>query len=251
MTYVDCHLHISDKFFYKRIDDLMIDWNEYDVESIGAVATNLRESQRNLEVATRYPSIIRAGIGRHPWGAHKFTEQELMIFKGLAQKPEVAFIGEVGLDHFHIKEKDRWLLQEQVLEQFIAIANESKKSLMLHQTGAEEELYEMLSTRELEVNFCCHWYSGSDKILKKLIDLGGFFSINPNFSRSRKHRRILDLVDQHNLLTESDGPVKFQGEQGSPILIPLLCNEIAKELMIKPNDFAEIVKENYNNYLKN
>jgi TatD DNase family protein len=251
MTFIDCHLHVSDKYFFKRIDDLLLDWNEYNVEKIGAVATNLRESQRNIEVATKHPSLILAGIGRHPWGAHKFNEQELMIFRGLAQKPEVSFIGEVGLDHYYIKEKDRWSGQEQVLGQFITIANESKKSLMLHQTGAEEELYELLSTLKMDVNFCCHWYSGSDKILKNLIDLGGYFSINPNFIRSRKHRRVLELVDQHNLLTESDGPVKFQGEQGSPELIPQLCKEIAKELMIQPDDFAGIVKENYDNYLKN
>ncbi|MBK5114094.1 MAG: TatD family hydrolase [Candidatus Heimdallarchaeota archaeon] len=251
MTYIDCHLHISDKYFFKRIDNLLLDWNEYNIGKIGAVATNLRESQRNIEVATKYPSLILAGIGRHPWGAHKFNDQELMIFRGLAQKPEVSFIGEVGLDHYHIKEKDKWPWQEQVLKQFITIANESKKSLMLHQTGAEEELYELLSTSKIDVNFCCHWYSGPDKVLKNLIDLGGYFSINPNFIRSRKHRRVLELVDQHNLLTESDGPVKFQGEQGSPELIPQLCKEITKELMIQPDDFAGIVKENYDNYLKN
>jgi len=251
LTYIDCHIHVSDKFFFKRIDNLLLDWNEYNIEFIGAVATNLKDSQRNLEIAAKYPSIIVAGIGRHPWGAHKFTMEELTIFKGLAKKPEVRFIGEIGLDRYHIKEKNRWPIQEQVLDYFITIANENKKSIMLHQTGAEEELYEILSTRNLEVNFCCHWYSGSDKILKKLIDLGGFFSINPNFLRSRKHRRVLDLVDQHNLLTESDGPVKFQGEQGSPILIPFLCQEIAKELMIQPNNLAIIIKENYQRYLKN
>ena len=95
MTFIDCHLHISDKFFFKRVDYLLLDWSEFDVEKIGAVATNLRESQRNIEIATKYPSIVLAGIGRHPWGAHKFTEQELMIFKGLAQNPQVTFIGEV------------------------------------------------------------------------------------------------------------------------------------------------------------
>ncbi len=251
MTYIDCHLHVSDKFFFKRIDSLILDWNESNVELIGSVGTNLKESQRNLEIAAKYPSIIIVGIGRHPWGAHKFTMEELVIFRGLAQKPEVKFIGEVGLDHYHIKDKNRWSVQEQVLDYFIKIANENKKSLMLHQTGAEEELYEMLSTRKLVVNFCCHWYSGPDKSLKKLIDLGAFFSINPNFLRSKKHRRVLDFVDKQNLLTESDGPVKFQGEQGSPSLIPYLCGEIAKELKIQPNELAKIVKENYERYLKN
>ncbi len=251
MTYIDCHVHISDKYFFKRIDDLLLDWSEYNVERIGAVATNLRESQRNLELAKKYSSIISAGIGRHPWGAHKFNDQELMIFQGLAKNTEVAFIGEVGLDHYHIKEKERWQKQTEVFEHFISIANENKKSLMLHQTGAEEDLFEMLSTRNIEVNFCCHWYSGPDKTLKKLIDLGSFFSINPNFLRSRRHRRVLELVDQRRLLTESDGPVKFQGEQGTPELMPFLCKEIAKELKIQPDNFAEIVKENYENYLKN
>jgi len=251
MTYIDCHVHISDKYFFKRIDDLLLDWNEYNIERIGAVATNIRESQRNIEIAKKYPSIILAGIGRHPWGAHKFSEQELMIFQGLAKDPKVAFIGEVGLDQYHIKEKERWEQQNRVLKHFIEIANNNKKSLMLHLTGAEDELYEMLSTSNLNVNFCCHWYSGPEKTLKKLIDLGGYFSINPNFIRSRKHRKVLDLVDQRRILTESDGPVKFQGEQGTPALMPVLCKEIAKELKIQPDNFAEIVKENFENYLKN
>ena len=207
MTYIDSHFHFAEKYFYKRVDELLKDWLELDISKIVSVATNLLESQRNIELAKKYPSIILAGIGRHPWGAHKFSEEELFIYKGLAQSKEVSIIGEVGLDHYFVKDKERWKKQETVFNQFIQMANQYRKPLMLHLTGAEEKIYDILSSANLNVNFCSHWYSGPEKALKKLIDLGSFFTINPAFNKSKNHKKVLELANLDQILTESDGPV--------------------------------------------
>ena len=251
MTYIDCHFHFAEKYFYKRADELVKNWLKLDISKIVTVARNLKDSQRNIELVKKYPNLILACIGRHPWGAHKFSEEELFIYKGLAQNQEVSIIGEVGLDHYFIKDKNRWKNQITVLEQFIQIANHNKKSLMLHMTGAEEEMYQILTSSKLEVNFCCHWYSGSTKILKKLSDLGSYFTVNPAFLRSKKHKKVLELVDKSYLLTESDGPVKFKGEPGTPALIPMLCEEIAKEIKMPIEELNTILQTNFLKYIKN
>ena len=74
-----------------------------------------------------------------------------------------------------------------------------------------------------------------------------FFSINPAVLKSQRHLTVLESVPIDQLLTESDGPVKFDGKQGSPALMPFLCKEIVKLLNIEEEQF--LMTENGQDYI--
>lgn len=249
MKFIDCHCHVAENYFYKKMDLFVDEWNKLGIKRIGAMATNLKTTMRNLEIASKYPNLFVAGIGRHPWGAHKFnTERER--YEEIVCDPRVKIIGEIGLDHYFVKKKEKYPQQKIVLEFFLGLAQQYCKPVMLHLTGAEKEILEILTTFQLKGNICCHWYSGPADVLRELSDLGCYFSINPAFLRSKNHRKILSIVSKEKLLTESDGTVKFQGEPGSPSLMPFLCEKLAEELKLTAEDVSNQIFLNFQSYLK-
>lgn len=222
MFFLDCHCHLADNYFFRNIDSLIQDWKKVGLIKIGTMSTNIKSIQRNILLSQKYPELIVCGIGRHPWGAHKITEKELSQIEKHLIENKNAIIGEVGLDHYFIKEKEIQEKQIPLFKTFLGMAQKYKRSLMLHMTGAEKNVLELLSSFQPKVNVCCYWYLGPEKILRELNDLGCYFSINPSFMNSKNHRKVMDVVSIERLLTESDGPVKSQGKINTPQIIPFL-----------------------------
>ncbi|MBN1328427.1 MAG: TatD family hydrolase [Candidatus Heimdallarchaeota archaeon] len=252
MNYIDSHCHLGDNYFYNKIDNFITEWQDLGIKKIGSMATNLKTAKRNIYLQKKYPQLIVPGIGRHPWGAYKTTEEELNQFELLIeQTKDDLVIGEIGLDYYFIKEKEKQEKQLPVFISFLEMANKHKRPIMLHLTRAEKEIYEILTTIKMKRNVCCHWFSGSEKILKKLSDLGCYFTINPAFLRSKNHRKVLEIININHLLTESDGPVKFQNEIGSPALMCFLYEKIAEIKNLSLIDLTAIISSNFTCYLRN
>ena len=189
MNYIDIHCHLADNYFWKQIGELIPKWKNLNITKIGAMATNIKSSIRNLELAEKYPEIILPAIGRHPWGAHKFNEKEQEVFEELLENQKVVIIGEIGLDYYFIKEPEKYPKQIEVFQYFLKQAQRKSKPVMLHTTGAEKTICEILSTEKLTINVCCHWYSGPEKELRILTNKGCYFSINPAIIRSKNQQR--------------------------------------------------------------
>ena len=250
LKYIDCHCHLADKYFFNQIKELVIEWEKLGVKKIGAMTINPKTAKRNLELVKSYPKLIVLAIGRHPWGAHKFTEEEKLEFEELAQNKKTQVIGEIGLDCYFVKDKGKYEKQIAMFEFFMELAEKYSKPIMLHTTGAERDITNILTTKSPKVNVCCHWFSGPKKELDKLIDMGCYFSINPAVLKSQRHLTVLESIPIDRVLTESDGPVKFNGKQGSPALMPFLCKEIVKLLNIEEEQFTDTVFKNYKKFLK-
>ena len=250
LKFIDCHCHLSDKYFFKDIDQLMKDWEKIDIKKIGGMSINPKTAKRNLEIADKHSKMVSIAIGRHPWGAHKFTEEEKIEFEELIRNKKTEVIGEIGLDYYFVKEKEKHVMQKEMFRFFLDLAEKYKKPIMLHTTGAEREVINTLSTLKPNVNICCHWFSGVKKELDVLIDLGCYFSINPAVLKSQRHSKVLESVPLDRILTESDGPVKFERKHSSPALMPFLCQELARILEMDADQFSEIVFKNYKKYLK-
>jgi TatD DNase family protein len=251
LKYIDCHCHLADNIFYRKISENITDWKNLGIVKIGAMATNMKTTARILELQEQFPEIIIPSIGRHPWGAHKVKLEDRKKYKQLVIQNTNAIIGEVGLDYYFVKDKNQQETQKPLLSFFLQLAQKYKRSVMLHVTGAEKDISETLKTHKITVNVCCHWYSGPIKYLKELNNLGCYFSINPSFIQSKNHKKILEIVDVKQILTESDGPVKFQGKVNSPEIIPFLTMQIATQLKIPERDLAGIIHQNYEKFLRN
>lgn len=222
-----------------------------DLRHVVSVSQNYRESIRTLELEKKYPTFIIPAIGIHPWKAHKKYE-ELDLIKELLNQHKVKILGEIGLDRHFTTQKERYPFQNKVLDFFIKKAEEKSYRLMLHIKGAEQEIINRIETSTIPGKHCCiHWFSGSTKMLRKLIDLDCYFSCGPALEYSIKHQQVPLMVPLERLQTESDGNVKYRGRVGHPGLIPEVVSLIANLTGHSSYKIQEIVLNNFYEFLGN
>ncbi|MET3127156.1 TatD DNase family protein [Arcicella rosea] len=144
---------------------------------------------------------VRLALGLHPLYAENHLKEYGRFMKNLEK---TSYIGEVGLDF----SKEGIATKEIQIESFNFILNavtDKKKVLSIHSRQAEKETLELLIKYNIS-NAIFHWYSGSVKLIDKIIDSGYYFSINPAMIGSKSGQAIIKAIPKENVLTESDGP---------------------------------------------
>jgi TatD DNase family protein len=144
---------------------------------------------------------IRLALGLHPLLA---SEHEPEYAKFIECIDKTSYIGEIGLDF----SKEGLATKDIQIKSFNFILEcliNKKKILSIHSRNAEEYVFSMLIDKNID-NAIFHWYSGSIKILKKIIERGYFFSINSSMVNSEKGKKIISNIPESQMLTESDFP---------------------------------------------
>ena len=240
---IDVHCHIN---LFLVIDEIIKEAQKVGVEKIIAVGMSAISLERILEISKQYNSIYPA-LGIHPEEVrmNKDIESQLdsliEIIKENAEK--TCAIGEIGLDHHFIKDKDLYPLQRKIFEKMLLIAQELELPVNLHTKGAEKLVFEILPSYNIP-NINIHWYSGPEDILRLGIDRGYYFSITPAISYSSAVKKTALKVDSDHILLESDGPVKFSGKTSSPVMIREVLNIVSKAKDITSEELETKIYEN-------
>lgn len=188
-------------------------------------------------------SYIRIALGLHPLLA-KEHNKELAIFTKNVNN--TSYIGEVGLDF----SKDGITTKDIQIKSFNYVLDniQSKnKILSIHSRNAEKEVLEMLKIHKIK-NAIFHWYSGSTKILKEIIDNGYFLSINPSMTRSQSGQKIISEIPMNSILTETDSPyTNIRGRQTNPNDVKIVIEYLANERGLSQKN---VENEIYSNFKK-
>jgi len=186
--------------------------------------------ERVLEIASQYNEVF-ASLGIHPEEVkmNEKIEQQLDSIIDLIKKNKqnICAIGEIGLDHYFVKDKELYPLQKKIFDKMLLLAQDLELPVNLHTKGAEKIVFDTLPSYKIP-NINIHWYSGPEVFLKKGIDRGYFFSITPALNYSPPVKKTVLNVDKEHLLLESDGPVKYTGKVGTPAMIRDVLNTISK-----------------------
>ena len=113
----------------------------------------------------------------------------------------------------------------------------------LHTKGAEDIIFEMLPSYKIP-NVNIHWFSGPEKFLSEGIERGYYFSITPAINYSPAVKKTVSMVDIEHLLLESDGPVKYSGNIGTPAMIRAVLNTISKQKNIDLKELELQIEKN-------
>jgi len=188
-------------------------------------------SQKRILDITEQHNEVYASLGIHPEEVkmNSKIEQQLDSIIDLIKKNKqnICAIGEIGLDHYFVKDKELYPIQKRIFEEMLAVAQNLNLPVNLHTKGAEKIVFDMLPSYKIP-NVNIHWYSGPETYLKKGIDRGYFFSITPALSYSPAVKKTVITVNENHLLLESDGPVKYSGNIGTPSMIREVLNTISK-----------------------
>jgi len=243
---IDVHCHIN---LYLNPNEIIHEAHQAGIGKIIAVAMSVLSQKRILEISEQSDSLFPA-LGIHPEEVkrNKNIEAELESIIDLitSNESKLCAIGEIGLDHHFIKDKNLYPLQSKIFNLMLSLAQKLHLPVNLHSKGAEKQIFETLSSYDIP-NINIHWYSGPEKFLKLGIDRGYYFSITPAVKYSPAVKKTVSFVDIDHLLLESDGPVKFSGKIGTPTMIKEVLNEIASIKKMNAKDVEEKIWNNTKN----
>lgn len=178
---------------------------------------------------------IRLALGFHPLLAHELQE-ELPLFEQLIDK--TSYIGEIGLD-FSREGTATKEIQINSLERILSMLSGKNKIISVHSRKAESMLLSLLKAYHIK-NVIFHWYTGDLSLISKILDAGYFFSINEAMVATVKGKKIIDILPNNRILTETDSPFNKKNNLNKvySYLSGIGCNE-----QIIGNNFKGLIEK--------
>ncbi len=250
MKFVDAHVHLSDEEYSECVDEIITEAKSSNVVALVSNSMDLETSIGSLRLAERYPNMVYPALGIHPWNVNTLTEDELqktleLISKEKQNKGLVA-IGEIGLDYKYTKMWDKQLM---VFEEMLHLAEKLDLPVIIHSRGTTAQIVEMLPSYNLR-KVLLHWFSNPINALAKVVEHGYYITEGPPTAYSNGIRTVVRRIPLTNLLTETDGPVRFyknpfNGKKTTPAFIPTVVKAIAE---IKNMDVADVAAQITKNF---
>ena len=192
---------------------------------------------------------IRTALGLHPQIAHERTS-ELPLFKSIL--PKVKYVGEIGLDGTK-EHLIHWKQQEYVFTQILRFCTEAGGRIMsVHSRSAVDQTIKALINEPDSGIPILHWFTGTKNQLEQAISLGCWFSVGLPMLRSKRGLELLKRMPKERILTESDGPFVFNGQQPlTPLSMETVVSGLAKLWNEPYNETQQRLKESLKSLVSN
>lgn len=170
--------------------------------------------------------VIRTALGLHPQLARD-RRHELALFDRYLS--ETQFVGEVGLDGSP-EQRSSWSDQTAVFDHILRSCSEAGgKVISIHSRRAVGPVLDMLERFEAIRAPILHWFSGTDRELRRAIARGCWFSIGPAMLAGAKGKSLATAMPQDRVLLETDGPfAQVQRVPLKPWQVSLSCDALAE-----------------------
>jgi len=248
MKLIDAHVHLSDIEYAGHIDELITDAKNADVMALVTNSMDLKTCMNDVALAQKYPNLIYAALGIHPWNVNILKENELEEIIDFIQKQKnnVKAIGEIGLDY---KYETVWEKQIFVFDKMLHLAETLELPVIIHSRGTTDKIVEMLPSYRLK-HVLLHWFSHPMAALYKAMDNGYFITEGPPATYSNGIREVVENVRLTNFLTETDGPVKYwkqpyNGQLTKPSFIRNVVEAVAEIKKMRVEEVAEQIAKNF------
>jgi TatD DNase family protein len=185
----------------------------------------------------------------------------------LAKKDEVVAIGEVGLDYHHFEKSKKEVmeiieLQKDVFGEFIKLANEVGKPVVIHGWNAYkkdrelvggavayEDILEIIKSNRVKKKGVVHSFIGSYKMAQEFIEEGFLIGLNGIITYSESYDRLIREIGLENIIIETDAPYLTPAPLGrysrnEPLNVKLVAQKIADVLGVKVSEVEKGTTEN-------
>ena len=219
---VDAHTHL-DQYTAAELPEVLTQIEQIPCKT-WAVSMDLESWEHTQAIAQKSPHILPT-FGIHPWNAHLYVERLDELDEPIQQSRH---IGEIGLDFHWVEEKERWPMQEIVLDYFLKKAATQNKIVNLHTKGAERLVLEKLKQFKVE-QAIVHWYSGDVETFDEMAAYGCYFTFGVELLFSEHIQALAKRCPAGRLLTETDGPGGLEWLNGTRAL-PKALNPVVEQL---------------------
>lgn len=201
---VDTHAHLCAPEFAQDLSAVLARAQAAGVAAVVAVGETLADAARTLALSERY-GMIRPAAGLYPT-LLDLGEADAMRGFIRRNRQRLAAVGEVGLDHWAVKEEGDRERQRVIFEAFIDLARELDLPLNVHSRSAGRQAIGLLLERGA-ARVQLHAFDGRASTAQPAVDAGYFFSIPPSVVRSRQKQKLVRQLPLACLLVETDSPV--------------------------------------------
>ena len=248
----DSHAHLNSERFEKDLPAVAEAIEKAGLSYVMDIGYDLESSVKAAEHAAKYPWCY-AAVGCHPHDAKTMDEDTMTFFRGLAKKPKVKAIGEIGLDYYYNhSEQD---VQQYWFRRQIGLALELDMPIVIHDRDANDDVMRILKEEgafskarlnaEGDAKVLLHCYSGSRELAQQYVKLGATISIaGPvTYKNARKSIEVVEAIPIEHLLVETDAPYltpePYRGKRNQPSYVEYTARKVAE---IKGMDYEEVAK---------
>lgn len=268
----DSHAHINNERFSAMERRQIIEEIEADsqLSYVADIGFDLESSKLAADHSEKYPWCVGA-VGYHPHNAKEMGDMELALIKGLAGKPGIKAIGEIGLD-FHYDHSPREV-QRDAFRRQIRLANQLRLPIVIHSREADREVMDILKEEGAfsderkgwfperrtvrgwesaagDSRVLLHCYSGSNQLAEQYVRLGGTISLaGPlTYKNNKKTVKVAETIPLEFLLVETDSPyLTPEPLRGRPNKSSYVEHTARRLGVIKGIELEEVAKETCEN----
>ena len=274
----DTHCHLNFSAFEGILEKVISEAKNEGAEKFVVPGTDVETSKKAVEIAKKYEEVF-AAVGIHPHHIYEVKSQKAKVkscnlklkinelikkIENLLKEEKVVAIGEIGLDR-HIYKKTKYkdykideefiALQKEVFLAQLDLAKKYKKTVILHNREAKDDLLKILNTYYLLLNtsmvfHCCEPdFDILDFAKKNHIYIG----VDGDVTYDSKKQAFVKEIPLPLLVLETDSPfltpaplrndqkTKFPNNPKNLILVAQKVAEIKEE---KVEKIIKVTKEN-------
>ncbi len=228
LAVADAHCHLDRRHFHEGPDAVMA--RALAAGVVGFVVVGLVRPEDDdplapvrfaVDLARAAPDRVAACVGLHPHDASAWTPSLHEELRALALAPEVAAVGEIGLDyHYDHSPRDR---QREVFARLVALAREVRKPIVVHtRTAPADTLAVLEGEGARDVGGIIHCFSEdrafASRALDQAFDLS--FSGVVTFKNAEAVRDVARWAPADRIHVETDSPylapVPLRGKRCEP-----------------------------------
>lgn len=253
----DSHAHLNSELYSDDLEKIIEEIEHSDIKYVMDVGFDLESSVKAIEHAQKYPWCY-AVVGCHPHDAKTMDEMTFAMFRGLAKKPKVKAIGEIGMDYYrNLSNRD---VQQYWFRRQIQLALELEMPIVIHDRDANDDVMRILKEEGAfskarinsmgDAKVLLHCFSGSKELARQYIKLGATISIaGPvTYKNARRSIEVVQEIPIERLLIETDSPYltpePLRGKRNQPNYVKYTAEKIAEIKGISYEEAARITCEN-------
>ena len=248
---IDTHCHINDIKYDKDVKEVISRAVKSGVEKMICVGTDLKTSEKALELANQYREIY-ATVGYHPHESKDAQKGYLYEFEEMSKNPKVVAIGESGLDyHYNISPKN---IQKKIFREQIELSQDIGLPIIMHNRNSKEDLLSIIELTNLDYGVV-HCFSENWEIAKKLTskNIKLSFTGMVTFVKDPIYE-VLEKIDLKDFFLETDSPylapTPHRGKRNEPSLIKFIADYIADVKQISSEEIIDQTTKNAFDFFK-
>ncbi len=218
MSWTDVHTHI-DKLEVGPEDAIKLAAAN-GVSRMITIGTCPDDLQTVLDLAKKFHPAVSCSLGIHPHEAELYTDAIGQWIRANAVAPEVAAIGETGLDYYY--EHAPRDPQLHAFREQMRIAKDLGMPVEIHTRDAEDDTKVVLTEFKGKVFGLLHCFTGTWDMAKHALDQDFYISISgvATFKNAGDLREVIKKVPLDRLHVETDAPflapIPHRGKKNQP-----------------------------------